>query len=154
MKLSEAIEFEKNYFRTTDTALAETLQISRPQLLKIKNGYTDGLSAKTLRRLSRHFRLSIDELLDNRVMTPIYHHPKIIHNTSIKANKDYAELAILSNDTLYVRPFFPSNEKIDQLIVVAIGRDYSLKRFQSLDQDWGGIPIYEVVGISRINDAL
>lgn len=149
MNLKQAFQHAKKYLVMSDQELADDLGVSRLQVVKIRQGYTEGITAKLLLRFSKYFRISIDELLENRFLPPSYHFPMEIHSVFIKAPEDYPDFFIKKEDTLYIRPFIHDENKQGDLIVLEDNGRLIVDIYQGLDHPTNQRILYHIVGISR-----
>lgn len=149
MDLKTAIDTVKKSRKIKDAELAGLLGISRPQLAKLKNGYTSGLPLEFLKRASNFFKISIDELVNHQILPNGYHCPEGTFYTYIAANDNYPQYYIKKGDILYVFPFYPEESKIDDLILVERSEKMILEPYTGIPGQ--GNILFHVIGIVRKN---
>ncbi len=147
MNLRDLVKFIKRFFEWSDEEVGHYFGISRPQITKINNGYWEGLSCATIKRISQVARISIDELLDNPFFPPSYHISNHVYSIYIKAPEDYPDFSICKGDFLYIRPFVHEPSKFNQLVLQQQNGGYTVIRYT--DQIHPSTVHFHIVGLTR-----
>jgi len=151
MNISDTIKDAKRYFRVTDQELGDMIGVSKSLINKIRNRQFQSLTSESLLRISQYFRISIDELLNNKILPPSYHFSDEIHKHYLKAEIDYACFFIKKNDYLYIRPFLHNQSKQGDLIIVEKEGEKIIDTYTGNPNTMKYMPIYHIVGIARLN---
>lgn len=151
MNLKQAFQHAKKYLMMSDQELADDLGVSRLQVVKIRQGYMEGITTKSLIRFSKYFRISIDELVENKLLPPSYHFPLEVYSVFIKAIEDYPDFFIKKGDVIYIRPFIHDDNKIGDLVVLERNGQLVVDAYEGPDGKSEGNLLYHIVGVSRMH---